>query len=63
MIKHIAEGGSGNTDIHLCNTIHQQLGKIPYDIYCNECRINLVKETYIEILNYEKARPLAANKI
>lgn len=54
MLKHVAQGGSGhNLPISLCDRIWNELGQIPYDTNCNECRINLVKDIYTLMTNYE----------
>lgn len=56
MLKHIYDGGSSpQMPIHVFEDIWLSLGRMPHDLNCNSCRINLCKDMYMEILNYEQA--------
>lgn len=55
ILKHIYDGGSSpNMPIHEFHKIWLSLGRMPHDLNCNSCRINLCKDIYNELLNYEQ---------
>lgn len=55
MLFHIYGGGSSHRlPLELYIRIWNELGKFPVDMNCNACKVEMAKELFIEILNFEE---------
>lgn len=63
MLKHLHDGGSShNIPLALYLRIWNEMGKFPVDVNCNACKVEMAKELFQEILNYEKEKEISADK-
>ena len=55
MLKHIFEGGSAHhVPLDLYHKINNEMGLMPLDRNCNACNMELCKNLFQLMLNYEK---------